>query len=179
MGLKSFFRSRWVRIPLLIVVLLVLVGAGYLVYRLGTTTPSMYNSLGVAPPASGLPLDGSTETIVYTSLRPSNWDVYLFDSLDAPPRKLTDDPNLDYNPVLSRDTRWVVFVSERDGNANLYALDLNAKGEPIALTSNHAMDDAPTLSPDGKRVAFVSNRTGNPEIFVMPFAPGEPSAETS
>lgn len=82
MGLRSFFRSRWVKIPLLLVVLLVLAAGGYLVYQLGTTTPGMYSTLGVAQPASASTLDEGSETLVYTSLRPSNWDVYLFDSLN-------------------------------------------------------------------------------------------------
>ena len=178
MGLRSFFRSRWIKLPLLLVLLLVLGAVGYLAYRLGTTTPGMYSMLGVAQPASAPTLDEGSETLVYTSLRPSNWDIYLFDSLDAAPRRLTDHPNLDYNAVLSRDGRWAVFVSERDGNANLYALDLTAEREPIALTSYSGMDDAPTLSSDGTRLAFVSTRSGNPDIFVMPFAPGDGSAET-
>jgi len=178
MRLRSLFRSRWVKIPLLLVTLLVMAATGYLAYRLGTTTPSMYSTIGVVQVKSDSALDEGSETLVYTSLRPSNWDIYLFDNLDKAPRRLTDHPNLDYNAVLSRDGRWVVFVSERDGNANLYALDLTAEREPIALTSYSGMDDAPTLSPDGTRVAFVSTRSGNPDIFVMPFAPGDPSAET-
>jgi TolB protein len=177
MSLRPFFRSRWVKIPLLLVVLLVLAAAGYLVYQLGRTTPAMYSILGVAQPASASPLDEGSETLVYTSTRPNNWDIYLFDSLDAAPRRLTDHPNMDYNAVLSRDGRWVVFVSERDGNANVYALDLTSEREPIALTSYSGMDDAPTLSPDGSRVAFVSTRSGNPDVFVMPFAPGDAGAE--
>ncbi len=79
--------------------------------------------------------------------------------------------------MLSHDGKWVVFVSERDGNANLYALDLMAEGDPIALTAHPGMDDAPTLSPDGARLAFVSTRSGNPDVFVMPFAPGDQDAE--
>ena len=138
----------------------------------------MYNSLGLAQPVIAATSDQNYETLVYTSTRPSNWDIYLFDKLDAPPRRLTDDPNLDYNPVLSRDGRWVVFVSDRDGNPNLYAIDLIAKPDPIRLTSYSGMDDAPTLSPDGTRVAFVSTRSGNPDIFIMPFAPGDMNAET-
>ena len=177
MRLLSLFRSRWVKIPLLLVALMVIAAAAYLAYRLATTTPSMYNTVGVVQAKADSALDGESETLVYTSLRPSNWDIYLFDNLDTAPRRLTDHPNLDYNPILSRDGRWVVFVSERDGNANLYALDLTAGGEPIALTSYPGMDDAPTLSSDNTRVAFVSTRSGNPDIFVMPFAPGDSSAE--
>lgn len=138
----------------------------------------MYNTVGLGPTVTiGAP-DESSEILVYTSLRPGNWDIYLFDNLDAEPRRLTDDPNLDYNAVLSHDGRWVVFVSERDGNANLYALDLTSKLEPIRLTAYSGMDDAPTLSPDGTQLAFVSTRNGNPDIFIMPFAPGDMTPET-
>jgi Tol biopolymer transport system component len=179
MRLRSLFRSRWVKIPLLLVALVIIVAVGYLAYRLGTTTPSMYSTIGVVQAKFDSALDEESETLVYTSARPGNWDIYLFDNLDTAPRRLTDHPNLDYNPVLSRDGRWVVFVSERDGNANLYALDLTADREPIALTSYSGMDDAPTLSPDGTRLAFVSTRGGNPDIFVMPFAPGDASAENN
>ena len=182
MSLSSFFRSRWVRIPLMIIVGLVLMAGGYLLYRLGTTTPAMYamvegETAAVSSSTDTSSIDEASETLVYTSLRPSNWDIYLFDEVDTTPRRLTDHPNLDYNAVLSQDGRWVVFVSERDGNANLYALDLTTAGAPVALTRHPDMDDAPTLSPDGTRLAFVSTRGGNPDIFVMPFAPGDPSAE--
>ena len=178
MGLRKILQSRWIKIPLLVVLLVLVACGSYLFYKLKTNTPAMYNTVGLAQPLIARDSDESPEILVYTSLRPSNWDVYLFDTLDAEPRRLTDDPNLDYNPVLSRDGRWVVFVSERDGNANLYAIDLTAKLEPIRLTSYSGMDDAPTLSPDGTRLAFVSTRSGNPDIFVMPFAPSDVTAET-
>src|SRR5215813_12192022 len=179
MRFRSFIRSRWVKIPLLLVLLLLLAAGIYLFYTLGTTTPAMYNSIGLAQPTTVPSADKSSETLVYTSLRPGNWDIHLFDSLPSTPRRLTNHPNLDYNAVLSRDGRWVVFVSERDGNANLYAIDLTTNLEPIRLTSYLGMDDAPTLSPDGRSVAFVSTRrSGNPDVFVMPFSPGDPNAET-
>jgi Tol biopolymer transport system component len=74
------------------------------------------------------------EAVVYTTLRPPNWDIYVFDKPGAPPRKLTDDPALDYNAVFSPDGRRVVFTSERTGNADLYALDLKDGGAPVRLT---------------------------------------------
>lgn len=178
MGLRRVLQSRWIKIPLLLILLLLLAGASYLFYKLKTNTPAMYNTFGLGPTVTAGAPDESSEILVYTSLRPGNWDIYLFDNLEAEPRRLTDDPNLDYNAVLSRDGRWVVFVSERDGNANLYALDLTTKLEPIRLTAYSGMDDAPTLSPDGTQLAFVSTRNGNPDIFIMPFAPGDITAET-
>ena len=118
------------------------------------------------------------EALVYTTLRPPNLDIYLFDKPGVPPRRLTDDPALDYNAVFSPDGRWVVFTSERTGNVDLYALDLKDGGPPVRLSEDHGMDDAAGFSPDGQRLAFVSTRDGYADIFVMPFAPGDATAES-
>jgi TolB protein len=122
--------------------------------------------------------DSLVEGVVYTSLRPPNWDIYLFAEPGGEPRRLTDDPALDYNAVFSPDGRWIVFTSERAGSADLYALDLEADHPAVRLTSHHAMDDAAAFSPDGKQLAFVSTRDGYADIFVMPFAPGDATAES-
>jgi Tol biopolymer transport system component len=60
----------------------------------------------------------------------------------------------------------VAFVSDRDGNAEIYTM--NADGTGLTrLTKNSAGDYAPAWSPDGKRIAFYSQRDGNAEIYVM------------
>lgn len=122
--------------------------------------------------------DARVEAVVYTTLRPPNLDIYLFEKPGSPPRRLTDDPALDYNAALSPDGRWVVFTSERGGNVDLYALDLQRGGTPLRLTRHDALDDAASFSPDGRRLAFVSTRGGDADIFLMAFAPGEATAES-
>ncbi len=152
------------------------VGLGYLAYRL-TPPPGAYNKLGVVrgtpPQRENGQADSAArhEIIYYTSLRPANWDIYLFEDLHAAPRRLTRDPAPDYNATLSPDARWVVFTSDRRGNADLYALDLTRGGEPVPLTRDEAFDDAATFSPDGKTLAWVSTRGGKPDIYVMSFDP--------
>lgn len=121
--------------------------------------------------------DSPVEGIVYTTLRPPNLDIWLFDEPGGGPVRLTDHPALDYNAAFSPDGRWVVFTSERSGRPDLYALELDGEGEPVRLTQGDAMDDAATFSPDGTRLAFVSTRDGNADIFVMPFAPGDATAD--
>src|SRR5262245_23033283 len=120
----------------------------------------------------------SQDRLLYTTLRPANWDIYLFEGQGSEPRRLTDDPALDYNPVFSPDGRWVVFCSERRGNPDLYALDLKNGGQPRLLTDNDSMEDAPAFSPDGKRIVFVSTRDGNADIFTMPFDSENPKASS-
>ena len=144
---------------------------GVLGFSIASPTPQAVGS-GAAAPSDSL-----VETVVYTTLRPRNWDIYLFEEPGEPPHRLTDDAALDYNAVFSPDGHWVVFTSERAGSTDLYALDLTREGPPIRLTHHFAMDDAATFSPDGQQLAFVSTRDGYADIFVMPFAPGDASAE--
>ncbi|MYN67262.1 MAG: hypothetical protein F4X11_19905 [Acidobacteria bacterium] len=116
------------------------------------------------------------ETIVYSSIQPSNWDLYLFESRGSEPRRLTTDPGLDYNGVISPDGRWVVFTSERSGNPDLYVLDLEGDSRPRPLVESPALEDAAAISPDGRRLLFVSTRDGNADIFATAFRPWNPSA---
>ena len=111
------------------------------------------------------------ETIVYATFRPANWDVYYFAKRDSPPKRLTDDPGLDYDAVMSPDGRWVVFCSERRGNPDLYVLDLQHEGPPKLLIESDYMEDQAAFSPDGKTLAFVSDRDGNADVFKISFTP--------
>lgn len=127
-----------------------------------------------APESGG---ESLIEAIVYTTTRPPNFDIYLYEDPAQPPRRLTRDDATNYNAVFSPDGRWIVFTSERTGNADLFALDLERDGAPVRLTRHAAMDDAAAFSPDGERLLFVSTRGGDADIYVMDFAPGDADAE--
>ena len=61
----------------------------------------------------------------------------------------------------------IAFVSERDGNMEIYVMD-NDGGNPRRLTNNPLDEWYPSWSPDGKRIAFTSMKNGgNWEIYVM------------
>jgi Tol biopolymer transport system component len=111
------------------------------------------------------------ERVVYSSLRPGNWDVFYFATAGGAARRLTDHPGLDYDAALSPDGRWVVFTSERRGNPDLYALEIEGSAEPRLLIDSVAMEDQVAFSPDGRSIAFVSTASGNADIYVLPFVP--------
>ncbi len=115
------------------------------------------------------------ERIVYTTRRPANWHLYLFEA-GASPKQITDDPALDYDATFSPDGRWVVFCSERSGNPHLYVIDLTHPGPPKQLTRRQFMEAAPAFTPDGKSLLFVSDRNGNANLLTMPFRPDDPMA---
>ncbi len=60
----------------------------------------------------------------------------------------------------------VVFMSNRDGNWEIYSVPL-AGGPLRNLTNSPGDDGLPTFSPDGKFIAFVTNRSGQWEVWAM------------
>ena len=72
-------------------------------------------------------------------------------------RRLADHAVLDFNAAFAPDGGSVAFVSERDGNAELYNVQTDGTGLR-RLTDEFALDDHPAWSPDGRRLAFSSTR---------------------
>ena len=60
----------------------------------------------------------------------------------------------------------IAFVSNRDGNDEIYVMDANGANQ-TNLTNSPGSDTKPDWSPDGDKIAFVSNRDGGFEIYIM------------
>ncbi len=69
-------------------------------------------------------------------------------------------------PSWSPDGRKIVFVSERDGNFEVYVMNADGSGQRN-LTRHPGHDSAPAWSPDGRKIAFTTKRDGNFEVYVM------------
>jgi TolB protein len=85
-------------------------------------------------------------------------------------KRLTRNAVFDGDPSWSSDNRTVVFESQRDGNSELYTVDVQTQ-DVKRLTNNKAFDGDPAWSPFRRGIAFTSTRTGNREIFLMRFDP--------
>jgi Tol biopolymer transport system component len=113
------------------------------------------------------------DRIAYSTFAPGNWDIYLFERPNEPPRRLTDHAAPDFNAAVSPDGRWLLFTSERRGNPDLYVLELARDGEPRLLIDSDALEDQAAFEPDGRSIAFVSTAAGNADIYTLPFTPSE------
>ena len=82
-------------------------------------------------------------------------------------RSLVASPAADHSPDWAPDGDTLVYVSERDGNPEIYVLESDQDEPPQRLTTNESEESQPVWSPDGERIAFVSNLHGQSEIFVM------------
>ena len=103
--------------------------------------------------------------------------LWLMNSDGSNRVRLTDNGN-DIRPVWSPDGRYIIFMSTRGGNWDLYRFDMQ-DGALQRLTDDAAQDGLPAVSPDGKWVAFASDRDGFWRIWVtsidgglaLPFVP--------
>jgi TolB protein len=59
---------------------------------------------------------------------------------------LTNNPAADYSPVWSPDGSRIAFVSERDGNAEIYVMNAHGSNQ-VRLTQNPGSDTNPTWPP--------------------------------
>ena len=71
--------------------------------------------------------------------------------------------------TLSAENSRLIFMSNRTGNFQIYAINSDGSRE-VRLTYNNWNDEDPVWSPDGRTIAFVSDRTnteGRYQIFLM------------
>jgi WD40-like Beta Propeller Repeat/Lysyl oxidase len=73
----------------------------------------------------------------------------------------------DRDVVVSPDGNRVAFVSERDGNPEIYVAD-GRTGEVRRLTRNRRPDEAPAWSPGGRALAWQSGPEDAANLWVMP-----------
>ncbi len=69
-----------------------------------------------------------------------------------------------WNAAPTTDGKTLVFMSSRDGNSEIYSLNL-ASQKLSRLTDNPAYDTAPQLK--GQRILFQSNRDGVQRLYSM------------
>jgi hypothetical protein len=80
--------------------------------------------------------------------------------------RLTSRRSTAEDPAWSHDGERIAFVSNRDGNREIYVMD-NDGGRKTRLTFDPADDVEPSWSHDDETIAFTSTRAGSRDIFVM------------
>jgi TolB protein len=104
-------------------------------------------------------------SLAYTTFRP-NPDIFVSLIYQGVLQNPTKGVGTNYLPVFSPDGKQIAFMSGRDGNPEIYAM--NVDGSNLRrLTNNSAGESSPTWSPSGSQIAFTSDRTGKAQIYVM------------
>jgi Tol biopolymer transport system component len=113
----------------------------------------------------------SGDLLVYTDVGEQQPGLWLMQPDGNGRTPLTDNGN-DIRPVWTPDGESVVFMSIRDGNSEVYSINVNTHAL-TRLTNHPAQDGLPAISPDGRHVAFMSDRGGVWQIWYVPIEGGE------
>ncbi|MEI6807377.1 MAG: hypothetical protein WCN95_01550, partial [bacterium] len=92
-------------------------------------------------------------------------------------RLITSVPENDYSSTLTPDGKWVVFVSERTGDKQLFTAPLTpgSVSATRVLAPNPGDDHSPQISPDGRWLAWISTREDAfGDVWVMQYPDGNP-----
>ena len=79
------------------------------------------------------------------------------------------------SPVFAPDGRRIALVISRDGNPEIYTLDLanpQSDASLLRITRHPAIDTEPDWLHDGSGIVFTSDRGGRPQIYRYDFSTG-------
>ncbi len=136
------------------------------------TADDVATATPAGPPATATP----TPALVVARTLPSitymardigqSWRIYMMNADGTNEIVLSEDGFDDTAPIWSSDGRMIAFVSRRDGDREIYVMDVETKAT-FNITRHPADDWTPAWSPDGKQLAFSSLRDGGWEIYVV------------
>jgi Tol biopolymer transport system component len=106
--------------------------------------------------------------VAATRLAPGGWlDLVLLDPSTGETRELTHDRAKDVDPAWTRDGRFLVFRSDRDGVSNVYALRVE-DGALLRVTNVLGGAFAPEVAPSGDTLVFAAYGPRGYDVQTMP-----------
>ena len=110
---------------------------------------------------------------VFLSIQENGYaHLFVFRSLNLQLTRITTGAWNDITPALSPDRTRLAFASDRDGDWDLYVMDLKT-GDIRQVTNTPQYDSAPSWSPDAQWLAFETYQNDNLEIAVVNVDTGE------
>jgi serine/threonine protein kinase len=109
--------------------------------------------------------------IVFVSMENANQDIWVMNGNGTERRQLTFDKSVDESPAISRDGRYIVFVSSRTGVPHVWRM--NFSGGDLKQLTDKGGESFPQVTPDGRYVIFSARTEGPPTLWKVPLEGGE------
>ncbi len=132
-----------------------------------TPQPKVGDSAPGAPPqAQQEVLAESSGTLVFSMVVGAQRDLFALSPGQTEPVRLTNTAADERDPEWSPDGGSIAYASRRDGNWELYVLDVQS-GSNTRVTYDLAYESAPSWSPDGQWLAYEGYSNGNLDIYII------------
>lgn len=120
--------------------------------------PPVETTRQMTHPRFSYPTWTSSDTILYESNVSGNWEIWEMSTeglLDGGGElvQITTNPAADRMPALSPDGRSIAFLSDRDGDLELFVMNRDGSDQR-QLTFNEVAEIHPYWTPDGTRIIF-------------------------
>ncbi len=139
----------------------------------GTTPPATPSA---ATPEATVPVSypDYARRIIFSA----DGDLYVMHANGAGRQNLTPNtPSYETMPVWSPDGRFIAFVSDREGNENVYLAPASAPGDPaqqVNVTQSPDIEHAPAWSPSSRQLAFAANGDESWGIYIVELTLNDP-----
>ncbi|MYN17034.1 Tol-Pal system protein TolB [Rugamonas sp. FT107W] len=133
----------------------------YTVNADGSNLKRVSNSAGIDSEANFAP-DGS---IYFMSDRSGGPQIYRMNADGGEAKRITFTGNYNISPRVSADGKTLAYISRRDGNYQLYVMDL-ASGQEQRL-SDSTDDQYPSFAPNGKYIMYATQAGGRKSLAVV------------
>ena len=97
--------------------------------------------------------------IIYSATKDGNADIFTISEDTSERKQLTSDVSAEISPNLSVDGRFLIFISNRTGQMDVWRADANGTNTK-QLTKNGNVTDS-IISPDGERVFYLVQDSEN------------------
>ncbi|KYP14724.1 hypothetical protein [Flavihumibacter sp. CACIAM 22H1] len=91
-----------------------------------------------------------------------SYDIFLADTNGVIVRQLTHAKGYDAEATISPDGKKMIYTSDKDGDLELYIMDLKS-GKEKRITTAVGYDGGAWFSPDGKKIIWRASRPKTPE----------------
>jgi TolB protein len=117
----------------------------------------------------GASFSADSKQICYSSTIRNSYELWRLPSLRSVAVRLTSTENRirDTLTAWSPKGETIAFYSNRQGNWDVWSIQVDGKSQPIQLTSWESSELYPCWSPDGRQIAFRTNKEGNADIWIM------------
>lgn len=106
------------------------------------------------------------ERLAYVSFGITGPQVRIVDLASNSDRPAIPAAEMSFGPSFSSDGRRLLLSVAANGNADIFAVDLQS-GVISRLTATPGADTGASFSPDGSRIVFESDRSGSSQLYVM------------
>ncbi|MBN9466056.1 Tol-Pal system beta propeller repeat protein TolB [Brevundimonas sp.] len=106
------------------------------------------------------------DEITYVALGKDYSRIYLYNLTTGRRESLGEFDGQVLAPRFSNDGTKIAFSIIRNGNTDIYVMDLRSR-QLKRLTTDPGIDTSPSFSPDGSQIVFNSDRSGQARLYVM------------